>query len=132
MPFFTQYTPDGLGVSHRGEGVVTGAEVIAAAAEHHRLEERARKLRYGFVDFSQVSELRVSAAEVQAIADEDRMTAALTPNAVVAVIAPLDHAFGVSRMWETLMDATKWTTRIFRDRDEALAWLRKQVPNAAA
>ena len=132
MAYSTEYTSDGLGVLHRGEGVVTGAEIIAGAAEHHRLEERARKLRYGVVDFSDVKELQVSAAEVNAIADEDRMTASLTPHVVVAVIAPLDHAFGVSRMWETLMDATKWNTRIFRDRDEALAWLRKQIPNAVA
>ena len=132
MALFTEYTPDGLGVLLRGEGVLTGAEIIAASAEHHRLEERARKLRYGFVDFSQVSELRATAAEVQAIADEDRKTAALNADIVVAVIAPLDHAFGVSRMWETLMDATGWTTRIFRDRDEALAWLRKQIPDAVS
>jgi hypothetical protein len=132
MTYFTEFTPDGTGVLHRGEGIVTGPDLIAAAAEHHRLEERARKLRYGFVDFSQVSELRVSAVEVQTIADENRRTAVFTPNAVVAVIAPLDHAFGVSRMWETLMDATNWTTRIFRDRDEALAWLRKQIPNAVS
>jgi hypothetical protein len=105
MAYFTEYTADGLGVLHRGEGIVTGA---------------------------QVSELQVSAAEVQAIADENRVTAAHTPDAVVAVIAPLDHAFGVSRMWETLMDATNWTTRIFRGSAEARAWLREQAPNAAA
>jgi hypothetical protein len=79
-----------------------------------------------------VSELRVSAAEAQTIADHNRMTATLAPNAVVAVIAPLDHAFGISRMWETLAESTGWTTRIFRDRTEALAWLRKQIPNAVS
>lgn len=130
MAYSTEYTPDGLGVIHRGEGIVTGALLIAAAAEHHRDEARARGLKYGYVDFSQVSELRVTAAEVQILADENRKTAALTPTAVVAVVAPLDHAFGISRMWETLMDASNWTTRIFRDRADALAWLRKQIPGA--
>lgn len=131
MAYSTEYTPDGLGVIHRGEGIVAGAEVIAASADHHRLEERGRRLRYGVVDFTKVTELRVSAAEAQAIAEEDRLTAALTPDVAVAVIAPQDHVFGMARMWETLAESTGWTTRVFRDRDEAVAWLREQLPNAA-
>jgi hypothetical protein len=130
MAYFTEYTADGLGVLHRGEGVVNGADVVAASVEHHRLEERARRLRYGFVDFSQVTELRISAAEVEAIAGENRRTAALAPNVVVAVLAPMDHAFGLSRMWETFAEVTGWSTRVFRDRVEALAWLRERIPNA--
>ena len=130
MAYSTEYTLDGLGVIHRGEGIVTGADVIAASADHHRLEDRARRLRYGIVDFTEVTELRVSAAEAQAIADEDRLTAALTPDVVVAVVAPQDHVFGMSRMWETLAESTGWTTRVFRDRAEAVGWLREQFPNA--
>lgn len=130
MAYSTEYTLDGLGVIHRGEGIVAGAEVIAAAAEHYRLEERARRLRYGVVDFTNVTELQITAAEAQAIAEEDRLTAALAPDVAVAVIAPQDHVFGMSRMWETFAEATGWSTRVFRGRAEALTWLRKQVPSA--
>ena len=132
MAYFTEYTSDGTGVLHRGEGIVTGADLIAAAAEHHRLEERARKLRYGVVDFTDATEIQISATEAQLIAEEDKITAALSPLAIVAVIAPQDHVFGMSRMWETFAEATGWSTRVFRGRDEALAWLRKQVPSAAS
>lgn len=84
------------------------------------------------MDFSEASEALVSSVEVQTIADENRITATLTPHLVAAVIAPSDHMFGLSRMWETFAEATGWTIQIFRDRAEALAWLREQVPNAAA
>jgi len=129
MPYRTWYTEDG-GVIHVGEGVVTGAEILASAAQDHKDAERARSFRYGLADFSSATQLDVTAAQMRAIADENARLAGLVPRAVVAVVAPADHIYGVARMWEFHTDGVGWETWVFRDRATAVAWLRERCPGA--
>lgn len=42
----------------------------------------------------------------------------------IAVIAPKDISFGISRMYEVFTDAAPWNLVVFRDVDAAFAWLR--------
>lgn len=41
----------------------------------------------------------------------------------IAVIAPNDLSFGISRMYEIFADAVPWELVVFRSVDAALAWL---------
>ena len=41
----------------------------------------------------------------------------------VAVVAPGDHSFGLARMYEAFSGSLPWEFRVFRDSDEARAWL---------
>ena len=43
---------------------------------------------------------------------------------VSAVVCPHDLTFGIGRMFESLAEADGRKVRVFRDQDEALAWLR--------
>jgi hypothetical protein len=43
----------------------------------------------------------------------------------VAVVAPTDVAFGLSRMGAVHSEGVGIAARVFRDRDEALAWLKE-------
>ena len=131
MSFTTQFTPDGLGVIQVGEGVVTGAEMIAHTMEISRTAERMKAIRYGFVDLARTTRLDVTPAQVRAIAEEGAKVAALVSSGVtVAVAASSDHVYGVARMWEFHSDGNGLETWVFRDRAAALAWLRERCPGA--
>jgi hypothetical protein len=115
------------GVIHVGTGVVDGAEIIAAAIEEHRLEDRARRLRFGLVDLTDVTDLQVTSEHVRRIALENLTLAKLTPGAVVAVAAPSDVAFGMARMWQTFASRTGWQILIVRSKAAATEWLRGRL-----
>jgi hypothetical protein len=128
MPYTTEFVDEGTGVINVGSGIVTGLELITAAIEIHRVEERARRLTHGLTDLTDVQELRVTPDEIKRVAVENHITASLAlPGAVVAIVAPRDHPFGMARMWEALVDDTSWKTHVFRTRAEANAWLREAV-----
>lgn len=127
MPYTTEFTADGRGVLHVGRGLVVGAEVIAGTAAHYQDPERTRGLRYGLVDFSGVTDLRLTPADVQEIVAHDQRVAAINSRIAVAVIAPRDYMFGMARMWQMLGEATGWSTRVVATRAEADAWLAEQM-----
>ena len=127
MPYRTEFIDGGTGVLNVGSGVVTSAEIIEGARTVQRDESRAKRLTHGLTDLTDVSELRVTTAELRLIVDASRKTAQLVPRGIVAIVAPRDHAFGMARMWELLIDEAGWTTRVFRDRVEAELWLREQL-----
>jgi len=130
MPYATEFFDDGTGLLRVGTGIVTFDEIIAGARDLHLDEARARKLTHALVDFTGVTELRVSTDEARRIAEASKTTARLAPGGVVAVVAPKDHVFGMARMWETLVDEEAgWLTRVFRERAEAEAWIRARLAN---
>ncbi len=124
MSYSTEFIDDGRGVLHVGTGIVHGDEIHAGSMEEHRVESRARALRFGLVDLTDVTELRITSEDVRAIAAECHITARLAPHAAVAIVAPRDALYGMARMWEILVEGTGWDIRIVRLREEALDWLR--------
>ena len=124
MSYTTEFIDGGRGVLHVGTGVVHGDEIHAGAMEDHRVEARARALRFGLVDLTDVTELRITSEHVRAIAAESHITARLASHVSVAIVAPRDAIYGMARMWEILVEGTGWDIRIVRLREEALDWLR--------
>ena len=127
MPYTAQYFDDGKGVHKRGYGIVTGLEIFISAMEESRDQERARKLRYGLVDFSEVTDMKVTPDDIRRIVEANRKTAVLTPGAIVAIIAPSELPYALSRLWHTLSDDLGWQANVFHTRADAIAWLRKQL-----
>ena len=138
MPYTSEMIDGGRGMLHVGRGVVRGADVLDGAVVDHEPPARAAQLTHGFVDLMEVTELQLTAEDIHGIVAENRVTAQAAPSVIVAVAAPHDHLFGMARMWEALADQTGWTIRVFRARQEALAWLRAElgrdpgVPDAGA
>lgn len=128
MPYTTEFIDDGTGVLHVGSGIVSSGEIVAGSHEVQSDEARARRLTHGLVDLTDVTELHVTAADMRIIAQASKRTAKFMPRGAVAIVAPRDYIFGMARMWESLVDEDGWTTRVFRDRAEAEAWLREPSP----
>jgi len=129
VPFVNTFISEGTGLHQVGEGVVTGAEILAAAASIAQAGDRARKIRFSLVDLTAVTDFRVNPDDIRLISRQGATIALLTPTAVVAIVAPMDDAFGLSRMWQTLVEDTGWQTAVFRERAQAVTWLRDRIPD---
>ena len=76
------------------------------------------------IDFSETTEFEISNAELQKIATEQRLQDAKIGSGKIAVVAPEDKVFGLTRMWEAFVESeTSMTTMVFRNRKAALQWL---------
>ena len=132
MAYSTEFIDGGRGVLHIGQGVVTGAELRAAAEKNLQAARDGMPLCYGLADFSDVTHYAANAEEVQAVARIQADIAGIVGTAFAAVVAPTDHAFGMSRLWAAYADVTGWEIGVFRDRAEADNWLAARVAALAA
>jgi len=69
-------------------------------------------------DFSGVTEVQVTSVTLRRLA----LTTHLVPAARQAIVAPTDAAFGLARMYSIL--GGREEDQVFRDRAEALRWLK--------
>lgn len=124
MPYETEIVDGGRGLIHRGHGVVTLEEILSAIDRTRQNTELIRSMRYALVDWTEVAELQATDANVRRTVDADRPVARLSPGLPVALVAPSDYLFGISRMWQAHVTALGWHAVVFRDRPSADAWLR--------
>jgi hypothetical protein len=82
-----------------------------------------------FADASAISCVRVNFSDVVHVTGERRRLA--RPQAVrIAVMVGSDLAYGVARMYQTLLDHPQIDLEVFRDREAAFAWLGVSDPGA--
>ena len=129
MPIDIRYLDNGIGVLYIGQGIVTGDEIIKSNRNIFSSKERMEKLKYGFIDYSNITQLSVSNSEIEIIASQDKKASEYIPDAVVAVAAKRDFEFGLNRMWEIVVENTglQWETMLFRERDAAVKWIKQKV-----
>jgi len=128
MPFSCEFVEGGRGLVFSGSGLVTAGEIVTVKIGLKERPEALRQVAYALVDFQSVNELRVSLPEIELLTGIDQELAQLLPAVALAVVAPGNHVFGVSRMWESYLDLPGWSVRVFRSASEASAWLHQAQP----
>jgi hypothetical protein len=120
-------TADGIGVVYTSLGVLTGQDLLDAG-EHFRVESRSNpEIRYVIMDHSAIPEEKVDSVSLKALASRVSEILEPTPEVLMAIVAPNDVLFGLSRMWETLAEQAGFITRVMRTRAEAMAWLEEEL-----
>ena len=100
------------------DGVLLGAELLAEQ-KHLAAEPLFQRDFSQLFDLTQVTEARISAEEVRAMA----ATTVFGPTARRALIVAEPLLYGLSRMFQLMLDERGGTLRIFTDRSEAEEWL---------
>ena len=85
MPITVTTTDGGLGSIMRGEGLVTGQEILNGIAERFSSEEKTRGYIYGISDYTNVEKIEMSSAEVRQVAENDVHMARLNADLVIVV-----------------------------------------------
>ena len=125
----TRFTREGADV--RFTGVATGEEILDAkqAALARRYDG---PLRFLLFDLSGAERLDVPTIDVRRVARVDREYAETHPPFAIAVVAPDDLEYGLSRMWQAFVDDTPIDSLVVRTRAEALGWLAGRGVDVAA
>jgi hypothetical protein len=86
-------------------------------------EDPAGKPRYALFDFSAAERIDLSADDIKAIAAEDERDQERIGDMLIPIVAPQAIIYGLARMWEGLVDAAEFDSRVVRTRAEAILWL---------
>jgi hypothetical protein len=127
MPIFVKITDGGLGFIMKGEGIITGQELLDAVSYRFASEERIKNYVYGISDYTEVTDSQISSAEVKIVAERDKKVAAINPNLVIAIAAPKDVMFGLSRMFQVYAEETGWDITVYRNLEEAQSKIREKI-----
>ena len=128
MPIEIKDLDGGRGTLIFGKEVLTGEEYLRALEDHLTSDkEKFKKYRYCLSDYTAVTEAEIPSGDIELMAEMCVEAAAVNPDVVVGVITDDDLLYGLSRMWEILIDNTTWETMVFRNRKDAFAWVEKRV-----
>ena len=126
MPYLTEVIDGGTGILRIGRGVVTGQEIIGSALDMSAGAD-PKRITHAIVDFTEVTSFDVTAMDVRDIAEINTKKARATGIVYIAIVAPNDIAFGMSRMYGSTLNALNWIVHTFRAMEDAEAWLNAQI-----
>jgi hypothetical protein len=126
MPVDIAFLHGGIGALISCSGDVTAQEFIDADNQLLAVPKQFAECRFVIVEFTSISSFNVSASEVRRFVDLDIRMAAIQPRLVVAVVAPTDVTFGMSRMWQVMAEVTGWEIMVFRTRQKGEDWVRQK------
>ena len=119
---------NGLGNIIIGREIVNEEELVDALKNHLTQDnDKLKKYKYSLTDYTGGTKFEVSTQKVEQIAKICESSSIANSEAIVAVVAEQDFMFGIARMWELLSDGTNWETMVFRNREEAEAWIKERV-----
>jgi hypothetical protein len=126
MGFFLSFDANNNTVKLTFDKVVTIADIAGDAYSALRSFVASQPSCKGIADFSHVSQV---AASSDLIRGRARIPPAMPDGQLFVMVAPLDHIFGLSRMFATFADQTRPHIRVVRTMDEAYRLLEIREPN---
>ena len=131
MPIERKDLDGGLGSLIVGQGDISEEEYIDFYSLHFgQDEDKFRKYRYNITDFSAITEKSITEIPSEAVRKMAQLcegASEINPEGVIAVVAGPDAIYGLSRMWEILVDDTPWETMVFRKIEDAKVWIKEKV-----
>ncbi len=122
MPIIYRIFPDRKLAYIRAWGEVTAEEIVTEGARMFAEPEWENGFNI-LCDYREISEFDLDREDVEEIVASDKRNEPLLDESRCAVVATDNLVFGISRMWEILSHDTRLTNMVFRDMDEAMAWL---------
>ena len=126
MTIKINYLENGAGLEIIASGTVTGSEIIEEHKEIYNAEN-LKNQKYQIIDRTECKEYLVSNEEVKKIAEIDKKAAETNPNIIIAIVAPTDLQFGISRVWQVYVENSNFLTKVFRERENAENWLKEKL-----
>jgi len=128
MPIDIEGRQNGVGVIYNCRGAVTVDDFFQAGLSFLAYPEEIQNWRYSIIDLTAVDSMDISSGDIRAVVEQNKRIAAVAvPGVVLAVASPRDLGYGLSRMWEALMEEVGWETITLRSREEAERWIQERV-----
>lgn len=101
-------------------------EDILSVDNHIYGNSKFDKMKYQIFDYSRVTEVALSEADVKIISILDKSSTMWNNHVRVAIITDDVKIFGLAEIYRAILIDTKWLVEIFTNFDEALAWCIKK------
>jgi hypothetical protein len=110
-------------------GAVTLDDFLQAAKTAYTVE-KIKKQKYQIIDFTRCTEFNLTPADMREIAQLDKTVALQKNDILIALIAPTDLAYGMTRIYYAYAEASSLGIQIFRSREQADEWIHKKIDPA--
>ena len=129
MPVKIVDLDNGRGNLISGAGTLTSKDYLKALKKHLSQDtEKFKRYKYSLADFTNVTKVEeFPSDDIELVAHLCRQAARINSDPLVVIVADQDLLFGLSRMWEILMDETGWNIKVFRTRDAAETWIKEKA-----
>lgn len=125
MPIYHEIV-DNKYVILRGEGLVTGAEIVKTNALLYAQPEYKNVAGFQLWDLTALTSVKMSAHEHMEAAKQDKAALRSHPQITVAIAGTADQVYGISRTYAGYAPEGV-TTMAFRTRTEAEIWILGQL-----
>lgn len=127
MPVRLVPIANGKGIVYSAYGVTKGDDFVRG--NEQVMKQPLADLVFAVVDHSGATELDYDGTAVKRLVEQDKqLMKSLRPGFLVAVVAPHNFEFGLSRMWQQLAEITGWEIMVVRSRAEADRWICGTAP----
>ena len=123
MPVRIEYKNDKIGLVLHHEGSVTCQELIDAIFSVYENDDVFLKLKYWIGDRTGCTEFLPDPDCLMKIADKNKLESHRNPGMLLALVAPKDLEFGMSRMFQSYAAQAAFNTQTFRSREDADKWI---------
>ena len=114
-----------------GEGVISFSELMDHLEQLGK-DPKYKKPMKKLVDYRNVDSIQMSSSESETFAQKKAGLGDVFIGEQCAIVAPVDPAYGMARVHDSLMDYKEpgIDTSVFRDWDEAQSWLNVKLPES--
>ena len=123
MPISFRYDPDRDLILSTFSGFVSQQDLLGFIDSVHT-NEHFRTTANELIVTENTTGTDMDADLLLLISQRSQELSVTTPDKKIALVPTTELDFGFARMYKTMAEKTLWQIEIFRDRDEALVWLR--------
>jgi hypothetical protein len=123
-----EFLNDNRGVRAVASGELTGEDFVAAARQVNVFAATVTPICYTFCDCDRLTAITVTTGDLAAAALCAIEAAELRDTErIVAIYASDDYVYRLALIYMTFIEQTGWEAWAFRDRAEAVGWLRARA-----
>ena len=128
MPVDIYLADHGLGVIMRCSGPISGTDLVNTHVAFINENEKALSaIRYWYSDHSEAEFANFSSNDIRRLSEIAVDLSQINMGVTLAICAPRNLIFGMSRMFGIYAEQTGWLIKIFREQEEAKIWLRETI-----
>ena len=125
MPIYHEIV-DNKYIILRGEGLVTGSEIVKTNALLYTEPEYKNVAGFQLWDLTALTNVKMSSSEHMEAAKQDKDALSSYPHLAVAIAGTADQVYGISRTYAGYAP-NRVRTMAFRSRTEAETWILIQI-----
>jgi len=117
-----KFNADRTGIEAIASNQVSRSDFIDACSEAFN-NKNVVKQKYQILDFSQCTDFELSSNDIDSLSRLAINASKINPNIIMAIIAPSDLVFGMSRVYEVYAEESGFKIKVFREKLQAENWV---------